>query len=62
MTWSPKLAQSIPSETKETAPQITEIPSENKYELENPLPNNEPISKLKFNCPPANIGHLESDL
>ena len=33
----------IPSEPEETAPQITEIPSENESEPENPFLDNEPI-------------------
>ena len=51
----------IPSEPKETAPQITEIPSENESEPENPCPDNEPIPSFQFNWPPDNIGHTESD-
>ena len=51
----------ISSEPKETAPQITEIPSENESEPENPFPDNEPIPSFQFNWPPDNIGHMESD-
>ena len=51
----------IPSEPEETAPQITEVPSENESEPENPFPDNEPIPTFQFNWPPNNIGHTESD-
>ena len=51
----------IPSEIEETAPQITEIPSENESEPENPSPDNETIPTFQFNWPPDNIGHTESD-
>ena len=52
---------SIPPPPEETAPQITEIPSENEPELENPFLDNEPIPSFQFNWPPDNIGHTESD-
>ena len=52
---------SIPPPPEETAPQITEIPSENEPEPENPFPDNEPIPSFQFNWPPDNIGHTESD-
>ena len=51
----------IPSEIEETAPQITEIPSENESEQENPFLDNETIPIFQFNWPPDNIGHMESD-
>ena len=51
----------ISSEPEETAPQITEIPSENESEPENPFPDNEPIPTFQFNWPTDNIGHTESD-
>ena len=51
----------IPSAPKETAPQITEIPSENESEPENPFPDNELIPTFQFNWPPDNIGHTESN-
>ena len=50
----------IPSIPEETAPQITEIPSENESEPENPFPDNEPIPTFQFNWPPDNVGHMES--
>ena len=51
----------ISSEPEETAPQDMENPSENESELENPLPDNEPIPSFQFNWPPDDIGHTESD-
>ena len=51
----------IPSEPEETAPQITESPSENESEGANPFPNNEPIPSFQFNWPPDDTGHTESD-
>ena len=51
----------IPSEIEETAPQITEIPSEHESEPENPFLDNETIPTFQYNWPPANIGHMESD-
>ena len=51
----------IPTEPEETAPQITEIPSENESEPGNPFPDNEPIPSFHFNWPPDDIGHMESD-
>ena len=54
-------AISITSEPEETAPQITEIPSENESEPENLFPDNEPIPSFQFDWPPNNIGHTESD-
>ena len=55
------LVLTIPSTPEETAPQITEIPSENESELENPFPDNKPIPTFQFNWLPDNIGHTESD-
>ena len=52
---------SLSSEPEETAPPVTETPSENESEPENPLPDNEPISSFQFNWPPDDIGHMESD-
>ena len=49
----------IPSIPKETAPQITEIPSENESEPEHPFLDTEPIPSFQFNWPPDNIGHME---
>ena len=54
-------AISISSEPEETAPQITEIPSENESEPENPFPDNEHIPSFQFDWPPNNTGHTESD-
>ena len=51
----------IPPDPEEIAPQITETPSENESEPENPLPDNEPIPSFQFNWPPDDIGHMESD-
>ena len=51
----------IPSEVEETASQITEIPSEDESEPENPFLDNEIIPTFQFNWPPDNIGHMESD-
>ena len=51
----------IASAPEKTAPQITEIPSENESEPENPLPDTELIPSFQFNWPPDNIGHTESD-
>ena len=46
---------------EETAPPVTENPSENESEPENPLPDDEPIPSFQFNWPPDDIGHTESD-
>ena len=50
----------IPSETEETAPQIMEIPSENKSELENPFPDNEPIPDFHFHETQETVEEEES--
>ena len=39
----------IPSEPEETAPQITEPPSENGSKPENPFLDNQPIPTFQFN-------------
>ena len=54
-------AITITSESKETAPQIMEIPSENESELENPFLDNEPIPSFQLDWPLNDIGHMESD-
>ena len=48
-------------EPEGTAPPVTENPSENESEPQNPLPDNELIPSFQFNWPPDNIGHTESD-
>ena len=54
-------AITITLESKETAPQIMEIPSENESELENPFLDNEPIPSFQLDWPLNDIGHMESD-